>query len=143
MDPGCEIVYELGFNPASADETAGSPVFFHDDDDVNFTDFYAAEYEPMFVQPENSSLGGEALDWTTVTLTPKTKMFWIVRSARTSMSNVERATKMPCDHIYRSDCVQKWLQIWSTCPACRFALPEDEAKLRAVKYRSGLICYVW
>ncbi|KAI4326591.1 hypothetical protein MLD38_031889 [Melastoma candidum] len=126
MDPGWEVVSELGFERASGDETAGSPVFFQDDDD--FADFYAVEYEPMF-EPENSSLGAqpawksalEALDRTTIACTQDEDVL-DCPICKDGMNDGEQARKMPCGHIYHSDCIRKWLQIRNTCPVCRFAL---------------------
>ncbi len=48
----------------------------------------------------------------------------------------ENVVKLPCDHVYHSECVLTWLQRGqNTCPVCRHKLPSQQD---AVKSRNQL-----
>ena len=36
------------------------------------------------------------------------------------------AIKLPCEHLFHVECVERWLRQTSTCPSCRFELPTDD-----------------
>ncbi|KAL6635055.1 hypothetical protein ACP70R_027726 [Stipagrostis hirtigluma subsp. patula] len=38
----------------------------------------------------------------------------------------ERATRLPCAHLYHDGCILPWLAIRNTCPLCRHELPTDD-----------------
>lgn len=37
----------------------------------------------------------------------------------------EPAKKMPCSHVYHSECVVPWLRSHATCPECRFEVESN------------------
>ncbi|CAG9465800.1 unnamed protein product [Pedinophyceae sp. YPF-701] len=37
----------------------------------------------------------------------------------------QQVIKMPCQHVFHEDCLDKWLNINNTCPVCRHELPEE------------------
>ncbi|GFO46385.1 E3 ubiquitin-protein ligase rnf115-like [Plakobranchus ocellatus] len=49
------------------------------------------------------------------------------------MEDFEVATevrKLPCDHMYHTECIVKWLEMHGTCPVCRKDLNGDDTSTR-------------
>jgi E3 ubiquitin-protein ligase RNF115/126 len=40
----------------------------------------------------------------------------------------EKATKLPCGHLFNQECISEWLRQHNQCPVCRFELPTDDAE---------------
>lgn len=38
------------------------------------------------------------------------------------------AKKMPCNHKFHGDCIEKWLGIHGCCPVCRYEMPKQDGK---------------
>ncbi|KAL3635549.1 hypothetical protein CASFOL_020096 [Castilleja foliolosa] len=52
----------------------------------------------------------------------------------------EKATKLPCCHLYHGDCIIPWFGIRNTCPVCRHERPTDDAdyeKMRSERAGDG------
>lgn len=47
----------------------------------------------------------------------------------------ESVKKMPCNHKFHAECINRWLDKTNTCPMCRFELPTDDEEYEA--YRKG------
>jgi len=43
----------------------------------------------------------------------------------------DRATRLPCSHIYHPQCIVDWLKRSCTCPVCRYELPTDDPQYEA------------
>ena len=43
----------------------------------------------------------------------------------------DHVIRMPCAHIFHSDCIKDWLSRSCTCPVCRFELPTDDPQYEA------------
>ncbi|KAJ6929150.1 E3 ubiquitin-protein ligase SIRP1 [Populus alba x Populus x berolinensis] len=50
------------------------------------------------------------------------------RDCTVCMEEIEggsEATRMPCSHVYHSDCISQWLQTSHLCPLCRYHMPGE------------------
>ncbi|XP_019872957.1 E3 ubiquitin-protein ligase RNF181 [Aethina tumida] len=45
----------------------------------------------------------------------------------------EVARKMPCNHVYHSECILPWLQKTNSCPLCRYELKTDDEDYEAYR----------
>ena len=43
----------------------------------------------------------------------------------------DRATKLPCGHLFHTECVVQWLRKHGTCPSCRYELASSDAAFEA------------
>jgi hypothetical protein len=41
----------------------------------------------------------------------------------TQMAQGEQAMRTPCDHLFHSDCLLRWMDVQMVCPVCRRVLP--------------------
>jgi hypothetical protein len=50
------------------------------------------------------------------------------RDCTVCMEGIEagsEATRMPCSHVYHSDCIVQWLRTSYSCPLCRYHMPGE------------------
>lgn len=40
----------------------------------------------------------------------------------------EKATMLPCGHMFNKECIGEWLHQHNQCPVCRYELPTDDAE---------------
>jgi E3 ubiquitin-protein ligase RNF115/126 len=40
----------------------------------------------------------------------------------------EKATKLPCGHLFNQECIGEWLGQHNQCPVCRFDLPTNDSE---------------
>lgn len=45
----------------------------------------------------------------------------------------EKATRLPCGHLFNKECIGEWLNQHNQCPVCRFELPTDDAEYERAK----------
>eukprot|EP00347_Sterkiella_histriomuscorum_P013642 403363936 len=48
---------------------------------------------------------------------------------------VDKATMLPCGHMFNKECISEWLHQHNQCPVCRYELPTDDAEYEAKKLR--------
>ncbi len=41
----------------------------------------------------------------------------------------DKATALPCEHIFHSECIQEWLRQRSTCPLCRTLARDSSSEI--------------
>jgi hypothetical protein len=68
-------------------------------------------------------------------LTTSTKEF--PRCAICCEDLTEKATKLPCGHLFNKDCIGEWLGQHNQCPVCRHELPTDDAEYENRKKSSA------
>lgn len=49
----------------------------------------------------------------------------------------EKATMLPCGHMFNKECIGEWLHQHNQCPVCRHELPTDDADYEARKLNSN------
>lgn len=51
-------------------------------------------------------------------------------------SNLESAKKLPCGHLFHSNCLKSWLEEATHCPLCRGPIDEEEYKAYKLEERN-------
>jgi hypothetical protein len=50
----------------------------------------------------------------------------------------DKASKLPCGHLFNKECISEWLGRHNQCPVCRFELPTDDAEYERRKAASNI-----
>ena len=49
----------------------------------------------------------------------------------------DKATLLPCGHLFNKECIEEWLKQHNQCPVCRHELPTDDREYEERKVREN------